>query len=141
MQEPAQGGGVLVALPFSLQQLPLDSWAAQHGLNTLLAEAEDTRRCLAEANVLQETLDGQPFAQMSAYKRVFKDVVYVWVTGANPLLCTCRFFSLHAQCEHALFVRTQSWPCRKADLSFEDLPRKRKAQRTSSQPSAKRPRM
>ena len=99
----------------------LDPWAAQHGLQILLAPADNVAKCLAEAGVLQESVDGPPLLQLSMYKRILKEIAYVWVLDADTVQCTCRFFSLHTQCEHLLFARTQSWPGRPADLCFEVL--------------------
>ena len=139
VHKPLPGAGALVAMPLSLVQTPLlDPWAAQHGLQILLAPADNVAKCLAEAGVLQESVDGPPLLQLSMYKRILKEIAYVWVLDADTVQCTCRFFSLHAQCEHLLFARTQSWPGRPADLCFDAVPHKRKARSTAAGASARK---
>ena len=127
VQEALACGGTLLAMPLSAERLPLDREAAGLGLAVLRAEPAKTQSALLSAGVLQPSPPGGPTLRLGAYKRLFSQLAYVWVRPEGPLLCSCRFFALHAQCEHVLFARAQSWPCRPPDISFEELPRKRKA--------------
>ena len=127
VQEALACGGTLLAMPLSAERLPLDREAAGLGLAVLRAEPAKTQSAFLCAGVLQPSPPGGPTLRLGAYKRLFSQLAYVWVRPEGPLLCSCRFFALHAQCEHVLFARAQSWPCRPPDISFEELPRKRKA--------------
>lgn len=65
---------------------------------------------LTRAGVL-ELGEGGSVLRMSAYRRVFQDIVCVAVAGADSARCTCGAFAVHAQCEHLVFASSlATWP-------------------------------
>lgn len=86
------------------------------------------RDAFTRAGVLEDSDDGSVLC-LSAYRRIFVDIVCVAASGADNACCTCDAFAVHAQCEHLVFASSlPTWPG-DATMDLRELPARRQTGR------------
>ena len=138
---PQMDGSDIVAMSRSLTvRNSLQEDIAKAGGRILVAKGCEVKALLQDACILYMPTDnGEQSALLSlslaAYRSHFMDTVHVWSRCHNVChewslpLCTCEAHSLHAQCEHVVFVESLELASKPASRSFHDLPERRRGGR------------
>ena len=97
-------------------------------LTSLVGSTARMRDAFTRAGVLEHSDDGSVL-HLSAYRRIFIDIVCVAFSGAESACCTCDAFAVHAQCEHLVFASSlPTWPGGAA-MDLRQLPARRQTGR------------